>query len=122
MPGARLANVKSMHRVDAFGNSLGVCRKLAEGIERLPGWPNGISPEVRLEIRRKNREARWEREGRSLKRRPEDLPQDCRRLLEYAGNNTFGGLYYEKILCENCKKKKWGKGESLRKSSLPCKL
>ncbi|RRT42626.1 hypothetical protein B296_00023855, partial [Ensete ventricosum] len=37
------------------------------------------------EIRRRNREARWEREGRSLGRRLEDLPQDCRRLPEYAG-------------------------------------
>ncbi|RRT35336.1 hypothetical protein B296_00052518, partial [Ensete ventricosum] len=28
-----LAKVKSLHRVDAFGNSPGVCRKLTEGIE-----------------------------------------------------------------------------------------
>ncbi|RRT55625.1 hypothetical protein B296_00047846 [Ensete ventricosum] len=27
-----------MHRVDAFGNSPGVCRKLIEGIEGLSGW------------------------------------------------------------------------------------
>ncbi|RRT43907.1 hypothetical protein B296_00041827 [Ensete ventricosum] len=37
-----LAKVKSMHRVDTFGNSLGVCRKLAEGIESLPGWCKGV--------------------------------------------------------------------------------
>ncbi|RZS19583.1 hypothetical protein BHM03_00051997 [Ensete ventricosum] len=37
-----LAKVKSMHRVDAFGNSPGVCRKLAEGIESFPGWHKGV--------------------------------------------------------------------------------
>ncbi|RWV94940.1 hypothetical protein GW17_00042477 [Ensete ventricosum] len=31
-----------MHRVDAFGNSPRVCRKLAEGIESLPGWRKGV--------------------------------------------------------------------------------
>ncbi|RWW52534.1 hypothetical protein BHE74_00041020 [Ensete ventricosum] len=31
-----------MHRVDAFGNLLGVCRKLAEGIRSLPGWLKGV--------------------------------------------------------------------------------
>ncbi|RWV86261.1 hypothetical protein BHE74_00046629, partial [Ensete ventricosum] len=37
-----LAKVKSMHRVDAFGNSLGVCRKLAESIGSLPRWRKGV--------------------------------------------------------------------------------
>ncbi|RWW09638.1 hypothetical protein GW17_00026862 [Ensete ventricosum] len=31
-----------MHRVDVFGNSPGVCRKLAEGIESFPGWHKGV--------------------------------------------------------------------------------
>ncbi|RWW66068.1 hypothetical protein BHE74_00026583 [Ensete ventricosum] len=31
-----------MHQVDAFGNSLGVCRKLAEGIRSLLGWRKGV--------------------------------------------------------------------------------
>ncbi|RWV89975.1 hypothetical protein GW17_00047856 [Ensete ventricosum] len=31
-----------MHRVDAFGNSPGVCRKLAKGIRSLPGWRKGV--------------------------------------------------------------------------------
>ncbi|RWW71693.1 hypothetical protein BHE74_00020545 [Ensete ventricosum] len=31
-----------MHRVDAVGNSLGVRRELAEGIESLPGWRKGV--------------------------------------------------------------------------------
>ncbi|RWV93264.1 hypothetical protein GW17_00044296 [Ensete ventricosum] len=33
-----LAKVKSMHRVDAVGNLLGVRRKLVEGIGSLIGW------------------------------------------------------------------------------------
>ncbi|RWV80319.1 hypothetical protein GW17_00058434 [Ensete ventricosum] len=37
-----LAKVKSMHRVDAFGNSPGVCRKFTEGIGSLPGWHKGV--------------------------------------------------------------------------------
>ncbi|RRT34348.1 hypothetical protein B296_00053688 [Ensete ventricosum] len=45
-----LAKVKSMHRVDTFGNSSGVCRKLAEGIESLPGW--------RKEVRQKKNDTR----------------------------------------------------------------
>ncbi|RWV83044.1 hypothetical protein GW17_00055400 [Ensete ventricosum] len=31
-----------MHRVDAFGNSLRVCRKLTEGIGSLSGWRKGV--------------------------------------------------------------------------------
>ncbi|RWW17140.1 hypothetical protein BHE74_00054063 [Ensete ventricosum] len=31
-----------MHRVDAFGNSLGVCRKLTKGIGSLPEWRKGV--------------------------------------------------------------------------------
>ncbi|RZS26189.1 hypothetical protein BHM03_00059497, partial [Ensete ventricosum] len=36
------AKVKSMHQVDAFGNSPGVCRKFAGVIESLPGWRKGV--------------------------------------------------------------------------------
>ncbi|RWW03170.1 hypothetical protein GW17_00033690 [Ensete ventricosum] len=32
-----------------------------------------------------DREAHWEHEGRSQGKRPEDLPQECRRLPDYAG-------------------------------------
>ncbi|RWV99581.1 hypothetical protein GW17_00037505 [Ensete ventricosum] len=31
-----------MHRVDAVGNSLGVCRELAEDIGSLPRWHMGV--------------------------------------------------------------------------------
>ncbi|RRT53903.1 hypothetical protein B296_00049523 [Ensete ventricosum] len=34
--------VKSMHRVDAVGNLLGVRRELTEGIESLLGWHKGV--------------------------------------------------------------------------------
>ncbi|RZS16972.1 hypothetical protein BHM03_00049051 [Ensete ventricosum] len=48
----RLAKVKSMHRVDAFGNSLGVCWKLTKGIGSLPGWRKGVR-QKKTETRRK---------------------------------------------------------------------
>ncbi|RWW45805.1 hypothetical protein BHE74_00048321 [Ensete ventricosum] len=41
-----------MHRVDAFGNSPGVCRTLAEGIGSLPGWRKGVR-QKKTETRRK---------------------------------------------------------------------
>ncbi|RZR87260.1 hypothetical protein BHM03_00014643 [Ensete ventricosum] len=31
-----------MHRIDTFGNSPGVCQKLAEGIRSLSGWRKGV--------------------------------------------------------------------------------
>ncbi|RRT45730.1 hypothetical protein B296_00054903, partial [Ensete ventricosum] len=31
-----------MHRVDAVGNSQGVCRVLVESIGSLPGWRKGV--------------------------------------------------------------------------------
>ncbi|RZS20652.1 hypothetical protein BHM03_00053181 [Ensete ventricosum] len=31
-----------MHRVDAVGNSLGVCRELTKGLRSLPGWRKGV--------------------------------------------------------------------------------
>ncbi|RZR78764.1 hypothetical protein BHM03_00004289, partial [Ensete ventricosum] len=37
-----VTNVKSMHRVYAFENLPGVCRKLVEGIRSLPGWRKGV--------------------------------------------------------------------------------
>ncbi|RRT31253.1 hypothetical protein B296_00054218 [Ensete ventricosum] len=48
----RLAKVKSMHRVDTFGNSPGVCRKLVEGIGSLPRWRKGVR-QKKIETRRK---------------------------------------------------------------------
>ncbi|RWV86758.1 hypothetical protein GW17_00051308 [Ensete ventricosum] len=47
-----LAKVKSTYRVDAFGNSPGVCQKLAEGIRSLPGWRKGV-PQKKTETPRK---------------------------------------------------------------------
>ncbi|RWV80734.1 hypothetical protein GW17_00057942 [Ensete ventricosum] len=41
-----------MHRVDAFGNSPGVCQKLAEGIGSLPGWRKGVR-QKKIETHRK---------------------------------------------------------------------
>ncbi|RRT73254.1 hypothetical protein B296_00013151 [Ensete ventricosum] len=41
-----------MHRVDAFGNSPRVCRKLAESIGSLPGWRKGVR-QKKIETRRK---------------------------------------------------------------------
>ncbi|RWW56437.1 hypothetical protein BHE74_00036847 [Ensete ventricosum] len=51
-PENRVANVKSMHRVDAFGNSPGVCRKLAKGIGSLLGWHKGVR-QKKIETHRK---------------------------------------------------------------------
>ncbi|RWW28792.1 hypothetical protein GW17_00006711 [Ensete ventricosum] len=48
----RLAKVKSMHRVDAFENSPGVCRKLVEGIGSLLRWRKGVR-QKKTETRRK---------------------------------------------------------------------
>ncbi|RWV87419.1 hypothetical protein GW17_00050583 [Ensete ventricosum] len=44
--------VKSIHRVDAVGNSLGVRRELAEGIGSLLGWHKGVH-QKKIETRRK---------------------------------------------------------------------
>ncbi|RWW18529.1 hypothetical protein GW17_00017483 [Ensete ventricosum] len=41
-----------MHRVDAFGNSPGVCWKLDEGIGSLPGWRMGVC-QKKIETSRK---------------------------------------------------------------------
>ncbi|RWV77768.1 hypothetical protein GW17_00061366 [Ensete ventricosum] len=41
-----------MHRVDAVGNSLGVHRKLTEGIGSLLGWCKGVG-QKKVETRRK---------------------------------------------------------------------
>ncbi|RWW00588.1 hypothetical protein GW17_00036445 [Ensete ventricosum] len=47
-----LAKVKSMHRVDPFGNSTGVCRKLTKGIGSLLGWCMRVR-QKKTETRRK---------------------------------------------------------------------
>ncbi|RWW75949.1 hypothetical protein BHE74_00015983 [Ensete ventricosum] len=41
-----------MHRVNAVGNSLGVCRELAKGIRSLQGWRKGVR-QKKTETRRK---------------------------------------------------------------------
>ncbi|RRT31350.1 hypothetical protein B296_00052008 [Ensete ventricosum] len=57
-----------MHRVDAFGNSSGVCRKLAEGIGSLLGWHKGVR-QKKTETRRKiiggSLTMRWDLTGSS---------------------------------------------------------
>ncbi|RRT58458.1 hypothetical protein B296_00039588 [Ensete ventricosum] len=42
-----------MYRVDAFGNSLGVYRKLAEGIGSLLGWRKGVRQDGAREFSKK---------------------------------------------------------------------
>ncbi|RWW44310.1 hypothetical protein BHE74_00049942 [Ensete ventricosum] len=86
-------------RQECVGSSsrvLGVCqdgaREFAKRRSRLIGRLSGVAEKLAgswddLKIRRRNREALWECEGRSLERRSEDLQQDCRRLSEYAGVN-----------------------------------
>ncbi|RWV87133.1 hypothetical protein GW17_00050909 [Ensete ventricosum] len=52
-----------MHRVDTFGNSPGVCRKLTEGIGSLPGWRKGVrqkKTKTRQKIIVGSRKACWE--------------------------------------------------------------
>ncbi|RWV78291.1 hypothetical protein GW17_00060759, partial [Ensete ventricosum] len=61
-----------MHRVDAFWNSLGVCRKLVEGIGSLLGWRKGV--------RQKKTKTRWKiirglTMTRSMKLQPDDGPR-----------------------------------------------
>ncbi|RRT32050.1 hypothetical protein B296_00030169 [Ensete ventricosum] len=89
-----------MYRVNAVRNSPGVCRKLVEGIESLPGWHKGVhqkKTETHRKIVKDSRKclsgimrwdlvgsslgdlpkeskARCECEGRLSGRRPEDLP------------------------------------------------
>ncbi|RZS22560.1 hypothetical protein BHM03_00055356 [Ensete ventricosum] len=67
---SRLAKVKSIHQVNAFGNSPGVCRKLVEGIGSLPGWRKGVHQkkiETRQKIiggsRKAYRESGWSYDG-----------------------------------------------------------
>ncbi|RZR97281.1 hypothetical protein BHM03_00026411 [Ensete ventricosum] len=52
--------------------------RLSGVAEKLVGSRDGLVMDIL------NQEAHWEREGRSPERRPEDLPQDCQSLLEYA--------------------------------------
>ncbi|RRT72221.1 hypothetical protein B296_00018425 [Ensete ventricosum] len=62
--------VKSIHRVDAFGNSLGVCRKLAKGIGSLPGWRKGV--------RQKKTETHWKIIG-GIGKLAGNVKGDCRK-------------------------------------------
>ncbi|RWW72005.1 hypothetical protein BHE74_00020207 [Ensete ventricosum] len=76
-----------MYRVDAFGNSLGVCRKLVEDIRSLPGWRKGVR-QKKTETRQKIVEGIGKL-ARNAKgdHRKEDR-RTCRkiqRLLEYMG-------------------------------------
>ncbi|RRT35175.1 hypothetical protein B296_00017316 [Ensete ventricosum] len=77
-----LAKIKSMQRVDAFGNSPGVCRKLAEGIGSLLGWRKGVR-QKKIETRQKiigvAEKLVGSRNGltmaRSMKLQPDDGPR-----------------------------------------------
>ncbi|RWW12644.1 hypothetical protein BHE74_00029653 [Ensete ventricosum] len=42
----KMLRVKSMHRVNAIGNSPRVRRDLAEGIRSLPGWCKGVRQKI----------------------------------------------------------------------------
>ncbi|RWV85779.1 hypothetical protein GW17_00052405, partial [Ensete ventricosum] len=89
-----------MHRVDAVGNLPGVRRELAEGIGSLLGWRKGIHQkkiETRWKIVEGSRKAYRDLLGDSSKgsgsslgtsrkitgRRPEDSPQEYRRLPDW---------------------------------------
>ncbi|RRT48951.1 hypothetical protein B296_00014907 [Ensete ventricosum] len=89
-----------MHRVDAVGSSSGVRRELAESIRSLPGWRKGVrqkKTETHQKIIEGSRKACWDSLGDSLKgsgsslgtrrkitgRRPDDLPQECQRSLDW---------------------------------------
>ncbi|RZS29255.1 hypothetical protein BHM03_00062978 [Ensete ventricosum] len=78
-----------MHRVDAVGNSLRVCRELTEGIESLLGWRKGVC-QKKTKTHRKIIGDSSKGSGSSLGarreingRRPDDLPQECRRLPDW---------------------------------------
>ncbi|RRT31941.1 hypothetical protein B296_00050835 [Ensete ventricosum] len=102
----RLAKVKSMHRVDVVGNSLGVRRELAKGIRSLLGWRKGVC-QKKTETRRKiiggdsskglgsSLGTRKEITGR----RPKDLSQECRRLPDWRDgiSSTFARRFVKGI-------------------------
>ncbi|RRT32234.1 hypothetical protein B296_00051595 [Ensete ventricosum] len=94
-----------MHRVDAVGNSLVVCWELAEGIRSLLGWHKGVR-QKKIETRRKivgGAKACRDSLGDSSKgsgsslgtrreiagRRPDDSPQEYRRLSDWRQGNHF---------------------------------
>ncbi|RWW62306.1 hypothetical protein BHE74_00030573, partial [Ensete ventricosum] len=77
-----LAKVKSMHRVDAVGNSPGVRRELAEGIGSLLGWCNEVR-QKKTETHRKiiggNRKAYRERFAEGIGMLAGNTPGDRRK-------------------------------------------
>ncbi|RWW88898.1 hypothetical protein BHE74_00002207 [Ensete ventricosum] len=113
--GQHVHYVKSMHQVDAVGNSLGVRRELAEGIGSLLGWRKGVrqkKTETHRKIVEGSREACFDlgigpglddavgphrefarrfaegigklsRRREITERRPDDLPQECRRFPDW---------------------------------------
>ncbi|RWW63883.1 hypothetical protein BHE74_00028914 [Ensete ventricosum] len=68
-----------MHRVDAFWNSLGVCRKLVEGIGSLLGWRKGV--------RQKKTKTRW----KIIRDSPKESGSSLGMRREIAGKK-IGGL------------------------------
>ncbi|RWW69500.1 hypothetical protein BHE74_00022896 [Ensete ventricosum] len=68
-----------MHRVDAVGNSLGVRRKLVEGIGSLPRWHKGVC--------QKKTETRWKIVGGSRKAYRERFTEGIGKLAGNAKSN-----------------------------------
>ncbi|RRT44336.1 hypothetical protein B296_00014289 [Ensete ventricosum] len=76
-----------MHRVEAFGNSLGVCRKLVEDNRSLPGWRKGVRLK-KTETRQKIVEGIGKLAGNAKGDRRKEDRRTCRkiqRFLEYMG-------------------------------------
>ncbi|RWW06371.1 hypothetical protein GW17_00030308 [Ensete ventricosum] len=82
-----LPMVKSMHRVDAFGNSPGLCRKLAEGIGSLPGWRKGVR-QKKIETHWKI--IRWDLARSSLGDSPKESGSSLGMRREIARKKTRG--------------------------------
>ncbi|RWW50018.1 hypothetical protein BHE74_00043757, partial [Ensete ventricosum] len=72
-----------MHRVDAFENSPGVCRKLTEGIGSLPGWRKGVhqkKTETHQNIVRVSRKAYRESGCLGIELSSDDAVGSCRKF------------------------------------------
>ncbi|RWW36923.1 hypothetical protein BHE74_00058015, partial [Ensete ventricosum] len=82
-----------MHRVDTFGNWLGVCWKLAEDIRSLLGWHKGVR-QKKTKTRWKIievRTIRWDLDGSSLGDSPKELGSSLETRREIAVKK-IGGL------------------------------
>ncbi|RZS18319.1 hypothetical protein BHM03_00050558 [Ensete ventricosum] len=86
-----------MYRVNAFGNSPGVCRKLAEGIGSLPRWRKGVrqkKTETHRKIiggsRKACRTIWWDLAGYSLGDSPKESGSSLGTQRAITGKKTGG--------------------------------